>query len=538
MIRRTRFQPPNPRTPPQTARTEIVEPTLGLNRQRPPTNLIAGETPFSQNWQMGDRFIEPRSGLSSFGTSTLATGTPTGFVSAPRSDRSEHAFVLSSSTIRAFDLFATPTQWAPQQTDLNISARTDDYYHFAVGYRAVSSSTTGPSTLFMTNWQMVPMVVAVGQANITKLSALTEWYSFGSYARYVAAFDQRIVFFHSGATNAFVTAAYSAPDYSLYNSRRVSWSARGDGFNYSEGGFEDLADMRGVGTGLIAESDRLVLLSDQEVWAGRPRRDGYAFDFAAIDNSKGCPPDNDRSPCATEIGTVYLGNGQQFYRVVGGAVRGMGDKVRDLLQDEQREWRHAFGLYSANDHVYAFFYSDTTGEYPTRALFLRTDTVAPVAPTNDRDDGSWFLQDFGSYQFTAGGLYNGAITLISSMGTAYRLLSSQTNDHGVAIDARWRSHSLRAERDLFPFEMLQEIWLEAESTSSSALSIYVSTDNGASFSAAGSTSLSSGLNYTQVPLSVAAARNAIFELRLNDGSRPRVARMQAKLRGYTGRYSQ
>ena len=38
-------------------------------------------------------------------------------------------------------------------------------------------------------------------------------------------------------------------------------------------------------------------------------------------------------------------------------------------------------------------------------------------------------------------------------------------------------------------------------------------------------------------VSAAAARNQMFELRLNDGTKPRIARMQLKLRGYTGRHS-
>lgn len=534
-VRRQRFQQPSQPLGRPPVRVSIVEPVLGLNHKQPPTNLRPGETPFSQNWVVGDRFIEPRSGLSSWGT-TGVTGTPLGFVVAPRSDRSEHAYILSSSTIRTYDINASVPHWAGQASAAALSTNTNAYYHTANGLRTQSSSTTGPSTIFMTNWSLTPKVMAVGQSLVNKVSDFTEVYSLLSYARYVVAFDQRMIFFHSGTTNAFVDFSYSVPDYSLYNSRRVTWSARGDTFNYAEGGFEDLVDMRGIGTGAIAEQDRLILLSQYEVWAGRPRRDAYAFDFFNIDKARGCPIEYDRTPANTEAGTLWLGEGFQFYRVVDNSVRAVGDKVRALLHEEMREHQQCWSLYNAAAHTYALFYSDTTGQYPTKALFLRTDTVTPVA--QDRDDGVWLLQDFGDYQFVAGGVYGADTVLIRSNGSAYRLLSTQTSDDGVPVDARWRSHAMRADRDLFPFEVLQELWVESSyaSTRTSTLSMFASIDNGATFAPVGSLSITSGDNYTCTPITAAGARNTMFELRLNDGTTPQIASIQAKLRGYSGRF--
>lgn len=520
-------------------RTEIVEPVGGLNQQRPATNLRAGETPFSQNFVMGDRYIEPRSGISSWGSgggasngSTGATGTPLSFFAAPRSDRSEYGYVFSSNTARAYDLAAQPVPaWVPQATSVTLSGTTSDYYQGVAALNPNSSATTGAVALYVTNWRLPPKIVPVGQANLNPVSDLTGVFSLASYARYITAFDDRLILFHSGSTN-------TGTDYSAYAPTRVIFSARGNAFEFSAGGgFEDLADMQGVGTGAISETDRLVLLSSREVWVGRPRRDAYAFDFFNLKKSVGCPIDYDRTPRNTEAGTIWLSDGFQHYRVIGNEVRAVGDKIRDYLRDEMREWSQCWSLYHPEQHIYALFYSDTTGQYPSKAMFLRTDTVRPVDA--GRDDGVWFMQDFGGYQFTTGGAYGGDMVLISSAGTAFRLLSSSTNDAGTAIDCRWRSHALRAERDLFPYEAMQEFWLEAEhnSTTTSTLSVFQSGDNGASFIAVGSASLTSGVNYKLVPVSAAAARNQMFELRLNDGTKPRLARMQLKLRGYTGRYT-
>lgn len=520
-IQRSRFHSAIKHPPPQAIRTEIVEPVAGLNRQRPASNLRPGETPFSQNWVMGDRYIEPRSGISQWGT-TSHTSIPLGFLGSQRFDKVDTAVLLSGKSISQR---SDVNNWTAVASTAPLSGTTSGYYSMVAVFDPATTAIA--PHVILCNKDMPPKVLGV--AGNSSLATLEGFYSIDSYARYVTAFDDRVIFFHSGTTLAQATAGV--------HPTRISYTGRGSLNSFAIGGFEDLNDMQGVGTGLVPERDRLILLSDKEVWAGRPRRDAYAFDFFNLDKSKGCPADYDRTPKNTEAGTIWLGEGFQFYRAIGNEVRALGDKVRDVLKDEMREWAHSWSLYNPKDHIYAFLYSDTTGEYPTKALFLRTDTVQPTGAS--RDDGVWFLQDFGSFQFPVGGVFKGDTVLMSSAATPYRLLSTQTNDAGTAIDCRWRSHSLRAERDLFPYEALQEFWLEYEydSATTSTLNLYQSTDNAATFGLISNASLTSGTGYPFIPVTGAAARNQAFEIRLNDGTKPRIARMQLKLRGYTGRFA-
>ena len=543
-VQRSRFHTAVNSPPNRQVRTEIVEPTGGLNRQRPATNLRPGETPFSQNWVMGDRYIEPRSGLSSWGTTGI-TGTVLGYASAPNSANSEFGYIFSSATHQLYATNIATPRWIPQGAvglgSPGFSSATADYFSTAYALRPNSSATSGPNSLYLTNWKLTPKVLSVGQYNpgsgiVNLLSDLTEAYSLLSYAKYVASHDDRLLFFHSGTTT--VVSSTGTADFSAFKPTRIVGSARGNTHDFSNGFFEDIVGMQGVGTGMVPEKDRLLLLSEKQTWVGRPRRDAFAYDFFAIEQGVGMPAQFDRTPKNTEAGTLWLGDGFQFYRAVGDQVRAVGDKVRDLLRDEMREWRHCFTVYNPSEHIYGVFYSDTTGEYATKALFLRTDTITPVA--GSRDDGIWFQQDFGSLQFNAGGVYGTEIALVSSAGSPYRLRSTQTTDNGTAIDCRWRSHALRAERDIFPFEALQEAWLEYEydGTQTSTISLFQSGNNGASFTPVAASSLTTGTGYNHIPTGdTAAARNQMFEVRLNDGSKPRLARFSLALRGYSGRHS-
>lgn len=514
---------PNRPPPNQEVRTEIIEPVLGLNHMQPATNLRPGETPFSQNYVMGDRYIQPRSGATQWG-SISATSVPIGFFSGFRMDRTEMAVMLSTTS--SAERSGSATNWVPLTVTEPLSSATSAYYSCVVVFDPNSTTASQPHAV-VTNADKVPKILGVTSSSLVSLLG---FYSIDSYARYVTALDDRVIFFNSGTTMTVGQAGLHAT--------RVAWTSRGSLTGFSNGGFQDLNDMHGTGTGAIAERDRLVLLSDRETWGGNPRRDDFAFDFFALDKGKGCPAANDKTPKNTEAGTIWLGPAFQFYRLIGNDVRALGDKVRSVLETEQREWSLGFSIYNPQDHVYAYFYSDTTGEYPTKALFLRTDTVRPVDTA--RDDGTWFMQDWGTaFQFSMGGIFGGEMVLFSSTGTPYRLRSTQTNDAGTAIDCRWRSHALRAEKDLFPYEALQEFWTEYDSSSNTTgtLNLHQSGDNGATFTSISNASLTSGINYAFIPVSQPAARNQMFEIRSNDGNQVKLSRFQLKLRGYTGRFS-
>jgi hypothetical protein len=539
-VQRSRFHAATQSPPEQKLRTEIIEPVGGLNWEHLPSNLKPGETPYSVNFVAKDNALEARSGLSSWGTTGI-TGTVLGYaVGLHTNDREEHNYILSSATVQQF--YHVTGRWVPQSSVVPISSDTGAYYHTAIGIRNNSSLTSGPTTVFATNWARSPLVWAVGPPT-NPISHLTEVYSIFSYARYIAAADDRMLFFHSGTTTVS-----SVTDTSAVNPTRATWSARGNHFAYGTGGggFEDI-NMLGIGTGIVSERDRVILFSDQQTWGGRPRRDAYAFDFFAIDNGVGLPPEYDRTPQNTDAGTIFLGAGFQFYRVAGAQVRALGNKVRKFLHHHMREWSHCFSTYDPTNHIYAFHYSDTTGEYPTRALYLRTDTIAPISPVED--DGVWFDQDFDNssavtLQYSAGGNSKNKLVMVTSAGSGYRLDSDLTADNGRQMVCTWRSHSMRAAKDLLAYEMLQELWLETESNAPAgqpvAVNVSVSTNDGAYFQDSSTYgSVTSGINYTHIPISAHAAggRNTTIQLDFANSCVNRISRIGLTLRSYTGRHS-
>jgi len=531
-IQRTKFHASIGKPPPQVTRQEIVEPILGLNSNHQATELRPGETPFSQNFALYYKLLQPRSGLSSFGTTPSGISTPLGYFSVANSNRSEVGYIMSQNSMQVFQ--PNLTRWVPQQaaSGFTFSATTGAYYTFAQGIRPDASAGTDPRAVYMTNWVLPPRIVSIATvAPISPILDLTEVFSLLSNARYVTAFDDRILFFHTSNGSSLAAGT------NTLKPTRIVGSARGNNSDFTNGFFEDIT-MQGVGTGMVPERDRLILLSSAEVWQARPRRDVYAFDFFNMDRVKGCPIEYDRTPQSTDIGTIWLGAGFQFYRTVGDNVHALGDKVREFLKNDMREWGQAFSFFNPTEHIYGLVYSNTTGSYPNRALFLRTDTVAGSI-YGTREDGTWFMQDFGDYQFTAAGLYGTNTVLISSAGSPFRLLSTQTTDNGVAIDCRWRSHAIRGQKDIFPYEAITELWTEYESSSltTGGLAIYTSPDEGGTFAAISIASTISGINYTMTPVMEPANRNPMFEVRINDGTKPSIARFQITLRSYTGRYS-
>lgn len=535
-IQRTRFhsaiQPP----PEQTLRTEILEPILGINKAQTPANLRPGETPACQNFIVEDRFLRPRGGVT-LQRDTSSSSVPLGYVfGTPRTTDAHTKLLFTASPSQISMLLrhtitatAAAASWSRVSSLVVPSARTDGYWSATVLKGATPGSTTFPATI------AVHPFIPPGHIGISGSSFLTleEFYSIGSYARYCTAFDDRTILFHSGQSLA-------ASDISNQPTR-VSWTGRGSLTSFAIGGFQDLIDMQGDGTGVVADRDRMILTSEHETWAGRPRRDAYAFDFFALDKTVGCPKEYERTLAHTDAGPIWLGKGFEFRRVVGNEVRTLGRKVREMLKDEMREWSHCWALFSPKDHTYQFYYSDTTGEYPTKALFLRTDTISAIGA--DSDDGVWMPQDFGTPQFTVGGHFLAPgfdqTLLFRNTGTENELTADGAQDIGTAMDCRWRSHALRAERDRYPYEALQECWFEYEydSATTSTVSLFQSTDNGATFNLVSNASLTSGVNYNMIPVAAQAARNQMLELRIADGTKPRIAGLHLKLRGYTGRHS-
>ena len=118
--------------------------------------------------------------------------------------------------------------------------------------------------------------------------------------------------------------------------------------------------------------------------------------------------------------------------------------------------------------------------------------------------------------------------VFGSTGSVFRQLSAQTSDDGTSIDARWKSHGLR-KGDAMAKTALSEVWLDYESDSASSATVFVgSVRSGADLGAGTGTSLIS----TDIPTFIptwAVDSTPAFELRMDDGGRPRFSRFQVQL---------
>src|SRR5207247_3619549 len=73
--------------------------------------------------------------------------------------------------------------------------------------------------------------------------------------------------------------------------QRVQWNDRGSASSWTGGlaGYEDLLAMRGQGTRIVTQDNRVILFSDAEIWQGYPSNFPFVFRFEPLDRSIGCP---------------------------------------------------------------------------------------------------------------------------------------------------------------------------------------------------------------------------------------------------------
>lgn len=509
-VRRSKFPMPPRNTPraPSRVRQEIVEPILGLNTATPPQNLTPGYTPFCQNYDVDDRTLRVRSGLSQWGTGGLGVEKALGAFRMNDVLGVDYTVILSDQTSSVRSEGATG--WTTLTSTPNSSASTA-YYDAFYGY-APSLDENITIICDGINAPRYWSPIAAGWA------AVGDFESHESFARYGTFFDNRAVFFNVGSRT---TLPYAT---------RVRWSQRGNPLEYTaqDAGFEDLADMRGAGTGIYAEADRLVLFTEEEVWIARQRRDQYVLEFFPLSREVGNP--YPRSAAVTDKGVIWLDNEYRFRLISGNAVYTFNDATQKFLKDNLREPTEVWSTFDPQEGQFRFNFSDTTGQYPTRALWLRTDTIAQDPQNPNELVGVWMHQD-APVQVSAGIEEVG----VASAGTVYRLLSAQTNDAGTAIDARWRSQAFRlGDQDMK--ESLNNAWMDYQADSSSSVSLYYSTDLGATFSHAGAFSCTSGNNTAHLPFTNQASRFQQIELRQIDGGQPRLVNLRLELRQYTGRF--
>jgi hypothetical protein len=266
MIRRAKFHHPNPSTRNQVVRMAVVEPNGGLNVSKPAIALQMNESPAMSNYDVVDGQLQMRSGLSMYGVySSSLSGDPmvalyntrvrTGVNATPRS-----IFAFSETTV--LTKMAVPNAaWnkssGPVLAGLDVSQE-HNFYSITQAQDSFGSVVVffsqGPGQHVMYHY--------VPESGAGSYSSLTNFMNSGySGGHLLQSFDDRLVIFK--VTESAGTLRY----------QRAVWSAKGDPFNYTRGGFQDIVAMQGEATGIAAQENRLLLFTTADVWQATPRGD-------------------------------------------------------------------------------------------------------------------------------------------------------------------------------------------------------------------------------------------------------------------------
>jgi hypothetical protein len=523
----------------------------GVHAGLPPHELplSAGFTPEARNFSPErDGWIKPRSGLSKLGTHDFG-GAVIGAAEVFDIEGRSCAFAPSARSLSFFhpevqawsELSYVPGTVASAMTDGAVSGLSTNYFRTISLYEqngerfvGVTSNGTNAVKFFSTT------------SNTETYSDFTWIDSLDSMqkAHDIASINDRLVFVNMENSNGtrFPT--------------RVFWSARGDPLNYaiaSGAGFEDLMDMRGEIQRAMKFRDFVVLFTDYEIWRATPTFDDYAFRFDIIADNIGCPFPN--TIVATPLGIVFMEHDREIWITDGVTVAPLGpsdlegpSRIKSILRDDAINMDRTWATYDHTANRYELYYvaSDSALGYPTRALWF------------DLDARSWWPQRFG-HELSAGidfydaativtydeiedtydsvtldydsydvGQKNRRVNVFTSNGSALRFTSTQTNDAGVAIDARWRSAGMK---DASARQRhLTEVWVDYEITSASSVSVFVGASRDDSLFAEGAEiSLTPPGGLVFVP-TWKTGTSPNFEVRIADGGQPRIASFSATLK--------
>jgi hypothetical protein len=525
-------------------RVHIFTPAKGLHSGLPAQTLAPGFTPESRNFITEAGAIRPRSGLSQFGTSPFA-GPVLGIREIYDINGRLHLAGGSTHTLAWYN--SNTISWAtlnPATGSSNPAGTDEDYWQIDQTYDA----PVDQHLVAFTNGLNTPKFF-YPHPSTTTFSDFTAPFSLFSIAKALVAFDNRLIW--ANLTRSDTGAKFP---------QRVLWSARGNPRSYAIGldgsGFEDLMELKGEILAIVPEGDGLVIFTSEEIWRARKRGDAYAFDFAVSLRQMGGL--FYRTIAAVPGGLIFLGRDMEMYVLSGQNVQPIGPNPK--VGAESRVQTHfrstliaperAFGVYNVIERRYELYYTDaaSVSRFPNRALYLHFENGSyfdqrfsgheisagvdfediGISVTWDQIEQTWDNYDFTWNNVSSGGTLR-IPTFFNHAGVPYRMIPNHPNDAGTPIDARWRSPGLSAGNQL-NYDQLYEVWLEYASGSNSSVSIYVSPDLGQTFQPTFAMNLpASGLSVAVAPLHLTASAPQ-FELRLNDGTRPRISRMQASVR--------
>lgn len=471
----------------------ITEPTLGIDVSQPGVDAPLGSTPNSDNYIMREGALEPRPMLSLLNANPQPLSHIAGAYELVSVTNTRTPLASGLSRWAVYGQSGTPNSWSVLSyvssygldDQPNLVAGTD-YWDFAQTYYPIADQNMaiGAAGSYQTLY--------VTKSDATIFSSLTG----APRAKYVASLDNYVLAFNMKDGNGTYV-------------QRVSWSDRGSASSWTGGlaGFEDLLSMKGAGTRIIGQDNRVLLFSDQEIWQGVEGSFPFIWTFAPYDTSRGCP--YSMTIANTPLGIIFLGKDYQVYLLPkgGGSTIPIGQRLhRNIRNSIDNPWR-AWSVYDDTYSQYQLYYPIKGGSgFPQRAVFLDVNAGSWAPQSFDRSAGQLSLTRgteiyVSSSATTWGGLQAAgirwadlnmswaqlqgtsearAIMAGSSAGTLYYFNSAATSDNGALAEYRWQSTGLGGE-DPGTQKTVTGFRMEYQADSSSSLTVRFSTNLGASF---------------------------------------------------------
>lgn len=476
----------------------VVEPTQGIDSTQPSVDAPLGSTPLCDNFifREGAMEMRPVLQLRNNNPQSMATAITGGW---EFQDTVNQRFPVISGTTQA--AWFSAGSWS------------------ALSYVSAYGINDPPAGSHISYWDATQVYYPIQDQNIAifangSYQSLFCWQSgttvFSTLtgaprAKFVTAYDNYLLAFNirdsGSATSDYV--------------QRVQWSDRGSASSWTGGlsGFEDLLTMRGQGTRIVAQDNRVILFSDAEIWQGYPSNFPFVFRFEPLDRSVGCPYSWTISD--TPQGLIFLARNLQMYLLPkgGGVAAPIGRRLYRTLRENIDAPERAWSVYDQGTDQFQLYYPIQGGSgFPQRAVYL------------NMTEGSWAPQSFGvnsgnlslTRGFAVTGLaqsssatsWDGAgaagltwdttnrrwdsfdtgtitadrrdVYIGSSGGTVYVMDSNATTDNGLTVPCKWRSTALWGEVPERS-KTITEWRGDYQCNSASSVTIKFSQNQGASF---------------------------------------------------------
>lgn len=518
---------------PQTLVTHAEALTFGYNTKIAPPDLPPNASPAMQNYLVRDGGIEPRFNLASVGTNPGLNDVAIGATEYSTTTGLRFPVLVSATTFSWYNPATgiwSVASYSKNTVDSKPAGANTDYWDFTTFYHP----TLDENILIATNGDQQAFSWDGGSATSKALfSTLTN----GPIAKYVAAFDSRVLFGY------VVSGGLTLP-------QRIIWTGRGlpESANQiaSDGGFYDILDASGRIQRIVEDGNRVLVFFEYEIWQGF--KADYPFDMQFVRLSPTLGLAAPFSTAKTPNGVCFLGSDYKIYLVPpGGTPQSISDAIWASMRDEIAYPERSVGMYDPRLGEYQLFYATAGGTgRPTHSRHFNVNDQTWTPHTFAHDICAGTGVTLSSSATTFGGLVGtfaqqtltygqlGGITgqrtvlIGTSSGTAAQFISTATNDMGSRVDAQYLGHLGNANPDRR--QLLTELWIDYQATSVSSLTIKTSKDFGQSFDNTYAVSLPAAVPSGQTVVQVnqsAVYPSVLFEA--DSGSRFRLQRVLARM---------